>query len=100
MRDFSGDFGGMGLVVYGLGEFSRIFSWKFAATAWMPGETFPLVTGLVATGFMGSGGGARSGSELSHLRFHDSRSAWYGLCWQMGRGSDIDFAHTLAPTDV
>ena len=39
----------------------------------MPGETFDLVTGLVELGFMGSGGGARSGSELSHLRFHESK---------------------------
>lgn len=30
-------------------------------------DAFGFVTGLPATGFNGSGGGARSGSELSHL---------------------------------
>lgn len=68
IRDFSGeDLGGMGLEMYGLGAFSRIFSVNVAAIAWIPGETLPLVAGLVEPGFMGSGGGARSGSELSHM---------------------------------
>lgn len=68
MSDFSGeDFGGIGFVVYGLGTFSLIFSAKFAATAWIFGETLPFVAGLVELGFNGSGGGARSGSELSHM---------------------------------
>lgn len=77
MSDFSGDLGVIGLVVYGLGEFSRIFSVKFAATAWIPGETFALVTGLVEPGFNGSGGGARSGSELSHLCFKDLNVSFF-----------------------
>lgn len=77
MSDFSGEagFGGMGLVVYGLGAFSRAFSAKLAATACMLGETFDLVVGLEEPGFNGRGGGARSGSELSHLCFSGSRLA-------------------------
>lgn len=72
MSDFSGeDFDGIGFVVYGLGTFSLIFSVKFAATAWIFGETLPFVAGLVEPGFNGSGGGARSGSELSHLHCHE-----------------------------
>ncbi|KAE8153263.1 hypothetical protein BDV25DRAFT_149745 [Aspergillus avenaceus] len=68
IRDFSGEgLGGIGLVVYGLGALSLIFSVKLAAMAWIPGETFPFVAGLVELGFNGSGGGARSGSELSHM---------------------------------
>jgi hypothetical protein len=82
MRDFSGDLGVIGFVVYGLGEFSRNFSVKFAATAWIPGETFDFVRGLVEPGFNGSGGGARSGSELSHLCFNNLRVSFLGamLC--------------------
>lgn len=69
MSDFSGDagFGGMGFVVYGAVPLSRLFSWKFAATAWTLGDTLDFVAGLVVPGLIGSGGGARSGSELSHL---------------------------------
>ena len=37
----------------------------------MLGEMFDFVVGLEEPGFIGRGGGALSGSELSHLRFKD-----------------------------
>lgn len=68
IRDFSGDpFNGIGFTVYELGAFSRLFSANAAAAAWMFADALGRVAGL--PGFNGRGGGARSGSELSHLRF-------------------------------
>lgn len=69
IRDFSGDpFNGIGFTVYELDVlFSRLFSANAAAAAWMFADTLGRVAGL--PGFNGRGGGARSGSELSHLRF-------------------------------
>jgi len=73
MSDRSGDLCGMGLVVYELaGKLSRAFSSNafaaFAIAVDVPGR----VVKLGEPGFSGSGGGARSGSELSHLANHVS----------------------------
>lgn len=77
IRDFSGDpFNGMGFTVYELDELSRLFSASAAAVAWMFADTFGRVAGL--PGFNGRGGGARSGSELSHLLFERFK---LDLCW-------------------
>jgi hypothetical protein len=38
-----------------------------AAASSIRADVFDLVTGLLLPGLSGSGGGARSGSELSHL---------------------------------
>ena len=62
-NDFSGDFIGRGLIVYAL---SRALAARASAAAATFLEVFGLVVGLVP-GFRGNGGGARSGSELSHL---------------------------------
>lgn len=73
MSDRSGDLCGIGLVVYELaGKLSRAFSSSafaaFAIAVDVPGR----VVKLGEPGFNGSGGGARSGSELSHLVNHVS----------------------------
>lgn len=67
---FSGDVGGGGLVVYALGAFSRARDAINAAAFSMFDDAYGLVRGLLleTPGLSGSGGGARSGSELSHLR--------------------------------
>lgn len=64
---FSGEDGG-GLLVYALGALSRALDAIKAAALSMFEDTLGLVMGLLLTvGFRGSGGGALSGSELSHL---------------------------------
>jgi hypothetical protein len=47
---------------------SRAFADSASAAAWICADAFGLVAGAEGLGFRGSGGGARSGSELSHLR--------------------------------
>ena len=66
MRDFSGDLGGKGFVVY---SDSRDRALRASAAAAMLVEALLFVTGLEDPGLRGRGGGARSGSELSHLCF-------------------------------
>lgn len=64
----SGDLEGMGLVVYALaGKLSRAFSSSAFAACIMAADVFGRVVRFGEPGFNGSGGGARSGSELSHL---------------------------------
>jgi hypothetical protein len=66
--DLSGDLSEGGSGPYGLGALSRAFSWNsFAASAMAADVPARVVTGDDGFGFKGSGGGARSGSELSHL---------------------------------
>ena len=73
MSDFScGVFGDAG----GAGEFSRVFSLKLLVTAWICGDIVDFVGELY--GFIGSGGGALSGSELSHLK-EDQLSAYFNV---------------------
>jgi hypothetical protein len=68
IRERSGDFCGMGLVVYELaGKLSRAFSSSALAACMMSADVFGRVVRFGEPGFKGSGGGARSGSELSHL---------------------------------
>jgi hypothetical protein len=60
---------GGGLLVYELGAFSRAFAVMRAAASSIRFDVLDLVIGLPGPpGFKGSGGGALSGSELSHLR--------------------------------
>ena len=47
--------------------FSRALAAKASAALEMAFDVLGLVAGLAVAGFRGSGGGARSGSELSHL---------------------------------
>lgn len=47
---------------------SRALEVNASAAAAILADVFDLVAGLDDPGFSGSGGGARSGSELSHLR--------------------------------
>lgn len=69
IKDRSGDFCGMGLVVYELaGKLSRAFSSSALAACIIAADVFGRVVRLGEPGFNGSGGGARSGSELSHLK--------------------------------
>ena len=56
----------MGFVVYTL---SLAFAVSASAAAAIVADVFGLDAGLDDPGFSGSGGGARSGSELSHLYF-------------------------------
>ena len=65
IRDFSGDLFGDGGVAKML---SRVLATKDSAIEATAGEVFGFVAGPERLGFNGSGGGARSGSELSHLR--------------------------------
>jgi hypothetical protein len=77
MRDRSGDFCGMGLVVYELaGKLSRAFSSSALAACMMSADVLGRVVRFGEPGFNGSGGGARSGSELSHLCRQVSRMSW------------------------
>lgn len=74
IRERSGDFCGMGLVVYELaGKLSRAFSSSALAACMIAADVFGRVVRLGDPGFNGSGGGARSGSELSHLERRVSR---------------------------
>ena len=66
INDFSGDRFGGGLVVYAL---SRARAVRASAAAATVAEVLGFVAGLDEPGFKGNGGGARSGSELSHLKF-------------------------------
>lgn len=69
MSDRSGDFCGIGLVVYELvGKLSRAFSSSAFAAFAIAADVFGRIERLGEPGFSGRGGGARSGSELSHLR--------------------------------
>ena len=52
---------------------SLAFEANASAAAAMLEDVFGLVAGLEDPGFNGRGGGARSGSELSHLCFPNSR---------------------------
>ena len=59
----------MGFVAYGAGAAaSRALSARAWAAAATTDEVFERTTGAEGFGFGGSGGGALSGSELSHLR--------------------------------
>jgi hypothetical protein len=64
----SGDLSGIAFDVYGLGVMlSRAFADSASAAACMFAEALDLVAGAEGFGLSGRGGGARSGSELSHL---------------------------------
>lgn len=67
IRDLSGDRSGIGLVVYGEGVASLALSTIAWCAAAIVAEVAEDRTGDDC-GFRGSGGGALSGSELSHLR--------------------------------
>jgi hypothetical protein len=77
ISDFSGDLwaSGMGLTVYelaGAAALSRAFSSSALAACMMRADVFGRNVRFGEPGFKGSGGGARSGSELSHLKWHVS----------------------------
>jgi hypothetical protein len=74
IRERSGDLCGIGLVVYELaGKLSRAFSSSALAACMISADVFGRVVRFGEPGFNGSGGGARSGSELSHLNRRVSR---------------------------
>lgn len=59
---------GIGLVVYELaGKLSRAFSSSALAACMMAADVLGRVVRFGEPGFNGNGGGARSGSALSHL---------------------------------
>ena len=69
MSDLSGEPCGVVLEVYeDRGALSRARSMICLAAAAILADVFALVVGPLAAGGKGNGGGARSGSELSHLR--------------------------------
>lgn len=73
MSDRSGDFD-IALVVYELaGRLSRAFSSSALAACMMAADVLGRVVMFGEPGFSGNGGGARSGSELSHLKRRVSR---------------------------
>ena len=92
INDRSGDFdSGIGLVVYELaGMLSRAFSSNALAAAAMWADVLGRVVMFGEPGFSGNGGGARSGSELSHLRNQSFRVS--GMM-QEG-GVSVDEEHT------
>ena len=55
---------------------SRALAVKASAAAVMVAEVLGFVAGLKDPGFRGRGGGARSGSELSHLKLTTSISVF------------------------
>lgn len=70
IRERSGesDLSGMGLVVYELaGKLSRAFSSSALAACIMAADVLGRVVRFGDPGFSGNGGGARSGSALSHM---------------------------------
>jgi hypothetical protein len=71
MSDLSGEASIRFAVLFGTRAFSRALSVRAAWADWMAADAFRFgreVT-LGDDGFNGSGGGARSGSELSHLLY-------------------------------
>ncbi|KAK0723234.1 hypothetical protein B0T26DRAFT_705854 [Lasiosphaeria miniovina] len=66
-KDLSGDGSAMRLVRCGTKALSRAFSVRAAWADWIAVEVPALETTVGDCGLRGSGGGARSGSELSHL---------------------------------
>ena len=83
----SEDRGGIGFVVYELvGKLSRAFSSSAFAARIIAADVLGRVVSVGEPGFMGSGGGARSGSALSHLYTSQSRVEG-ALCTR--RGQDI-----------
>jgi hypothetical protein len=63
------NFCGMGLVVYELaGKLSRAFSSSALAAFMMAADVFGRTPRVGEPGLRGNGGGARSGSALSHLK--------------------------------
>jgi hypothetical protein len=89
ISDFSGDLAanGIGLTVYELaGALSRAFSSSSSALAacMMRADVFGRNVRFGEPGFKGSGGGARSGSELSHLKSHVSLCLDAYLHWDVG----------------
>ena len=67
-------------------EFSRAFAANASAAMVMALDVFGFVAGLAVAGLSGSGGGARSGSELSHLimRNGDVSLAQHQLSYHSG----------------
>ena len=81
-----------------MGWDSRALSIICLAAAAILADVFGLVVGLAGPGFNGSGGGARSGSELSHLRLRDvSRCILHGVKWLRLRLSKL-YRHRRALT--
>ncbi len=73
MRLLSGD-GGRSLIVYALGAFSRARAVISAAASSIRTDVPVRMAGLLEVpGLRGSGGGALSGSELSHIGTTDAR---------------------------
>ena len=68
IRDFSGDFSGERLGKGGLGNrFSRVLATNASATAATAADVLGLVAGREVVVLKGKGGGARSGSDESHM---------------------------------
>ena len=68
IKDRSGDLDGIGFVVYEfVGKLSRAFSSSAFAARIIAADVLGRVVSVGEPGFKGSGGGARSGSALSHL---------------------------------
>jgi hypothetical protein len=80
MSDRSGEGCGESLfdVYEDIGWLSRALSTINLAAAAIPADVFAFVVGLADPGLSGSGGGARSGSELSHLRLRDVSTCIFG----------------------
>src|SRR5690242_6701618 len=76
INERSGDLEGIGFVVYELvGRLSRAFSSSALAARIIAADVLGRVVSVGEPGFMGSGGGARSGSALSHLCAGQLRAA-------------------------
>jgi len=69
MSDLSGEASIRFAVLFATRAFSRALSVRAAWADWMAADAFGREETLGDDGFNGSGGGARSGSELSHLLY-------------------------------
>lgn len=78
-----------------MGALSRAFSTMALAAAAIPADVLALVGDEPVDGFRGNGGGARSGSELSHLRLIAVSKVMFE-CRQPYRGRTV----WRAPTPV
>lgn len=64
-----------------MGALSRAFSTMALAAAAIPADVLALVGDEPVEGLRGNGGGARSGSELSHLRLIAVSKVMMSECW-------------------
>lgn len=69
---------------------SRAFAVNASAAAAILLEVFGFAAGLEDPGFRGNGGGARSGSELSHLNDANAAVSFFIYCKSRGAARTLE----------